>query len=559
MSENYIFNDPDKKNIQNPNKESRNSFYFSGSLKQKLRLAIDILFILVLFATLLLSYAQYKNNKNLNNFPKNINDSWAKDKQVQFKKKDIVTIEEDFHGNKSNKKRIEELIYNVKKNNIKDIPRGILLHGAPGTGKTYLAKCLAGSVKDNAPVFIVNGSQFIEMYVGLGPLRVREIFAYARQTAKNKEQKFFFIFIDEIDSISRERSSRLDSNNIEHENALNALLSEIDGFNTNSEPYGIVIGATNREQIIDPALKREGRLSENLYLDFLNEKAIEELFKYFLKKYVKDDNKLNNKSEEIFKILQQENKDEYNLLLFTLSENKSTPSDIHNLIKKFLNIYEKEKEKSNLVSYIYDAWDDLKLGPSIEQNDTNEYEKEKVIIHELGHALIAQELGFKIIRINIGTRGKIAGYTISVPKEKIFLPTYEYFENKIKILLGGTIAEEIFLENKKQVTSGAQDDLFKAKELAKIIIETGLYGLYSKNDEREIYIHKEDKERNIVLILKESYKKTKELLNGYNVEKDENNKEEKDKKQIWQKLKDHLKQNSKINGTEFEKIYYGKN
>ncbi|MDV3196297.1 MAG: AAA family ATPase [Candidatus Phytoplasma stylosanthis] len=555
MSENYIFNDTDKKNIQNPNKESQNSFYFSGLLKQKLRLAIDILFILVLLATLLLSYAQYKNNKNLNNFSKNANDSWAKDKQVEFKKEDVITIEKDFHGNKFNKERIEKLIDNVKKNNIKDIPRGILLHGAPGTGKTYLAKCLAGSVKDNAPVFIVNGSQFVEMYVGLGSSRVREIFAYARQTAKNKEQKFFFIFIDEIDSISRERSSRLDYNNTEHENTLNALLSEIDGFHTNSEPYGIVIGATNREQIIDPALKREGRLSESLYLDFLNEKAIEELFRYFLEKYVKDD----NKSKEIFEIL-KENKYEYNLLLSTLSENKSTPSDIHNLIKKFLNIYEKEKEKSNLVSYIYDAWDDLKLGPFIEQNDTNEDEKEKVIIHELGHALIAQKLGFQIIRINIGTRGKIVGYTISIPKEKNFLPTYEDFENKIKILLGGTVAEEIFSKKKNQVnteaqgkfnkniTSGAQDDLFKAKALAKIIIETGLY--CSKEDERKIYIQEKDKEESIAFILEESYKKTKELLDEYNVKED--------KKQILNKLKDHLKKNSKINRTNFEEIYDNK-
>lgn len=396
--------------------------------------------MIFLFSVGISSISNIKNVDVLNDSDK----KWAEDKIIR---ENNLTIEKDFQSSESVKQDMNELIDNIQNKDIskdisKDIPRGFLLHGPPGTGKTYLAKCLAGSLIQDASFYVVNGSEFVEKYVGVGAARIRKLFKTARETAFNKGQRYFFIFIDEIDSIGRKRSSEGNAN-IEIENSLNALLSEIDGFNSGEgkksrPPYGIVFGSTNRKDLLDEALIREGRLGKHIYLGHPNQNDIKNLLEYFIKKYK-------------FELRPGEKE----TLSQFLSKTHFTASEMNSLAKEV----NKLGNKSVKIDNFYDAWDEVFLGPKNKLKRSGS-DQERIIIHELGHAVVSKAFDFNVHRINVESRGDKGGYTLSLPNEDINLLTRDDLQKRIIILLGGRAAESIFYNS---VSIGSYDDLKKLK------------------------------------------------------------------------------------------------
>ncbi|MDC9031803.1 AAA family ATPase [Columbia Basin potato purple top phytoplasma] len=495
------------------------------SLVQKISSIILNILMIILFFGLVI---QIKNNKNLfSNDQSNV--QWALDKKV---KNNILTMH-DFHGFDSVKNDIKKLIQNIKEQS-ENIPRGFLLHGPPGTGKTYLAKCLAGSIQKHAPFFIVNGSDLVEKYVGVGALRIRSLFETAKKEANKEKKKYFFIFIDEIDSIGRKRSSDGNSANIESENTLNALLSEIDGFNSNNEPYGIVFGSTNREELLDNALIREGRLGKKIYLGHPNKKEIQQLIKFFLSK-----NKI--KFKTINKLLEKDDQG----LLNTLSSAFLTTSDINSLIKETIKL---APDKENIqIDDLYNAFDTIQMGVQNEKEQSEE-DKDKIIEHELGHALVTKALGIEVNRINVESKGQIGGYTISNSKNEIILPTQSDLIERIIILLGGRAAEAIFRSN--NISSGSSDDLKKARALAnRMVQELGM--CFKLNSDKtkiitENIISEGRQTEEINNIINNSYIIAKHIMEKYGTEEEY--------KQIFQELKRKLKTQNKMNKKDFNEL-----
>lgn len=495
------------------------------SLVQKISSIILNILMIILFFGLVI---QMKNNKNLfSNDQSNV--QWALDKKV---KNNILTIH-DFYGFNSVKNDIIKLIQNIQEQS-ENIPRGFLLHGPPGTGKTYLAKCLAGSIQKHAPFFIVNGSDLVEKYVGLGALRIRSLFETAKKEANKEKKKYFFIFIDEIDSIGRKRSSDGNAANIESENTLNALLSEIDGFNSNNTPYGIVFGSTNREELLDDALIREGRLGKKIYLGHPNKKEIQQLIQFFLMK-----NKITLKNE-LF------DKDDQGLLN-TLSSALLTTSDINSLIKETIKL---APNKENIqIDDLYNAFDTIQMGVQNEQEQSEE-DKEKIIEHELGHALVAKALGLEVNRINVESKGQIGGYTLFSFKNETILPTQSDLIERIISLLGGRAAEAIFRSN--NISSGSSDDLKKVRALANHIVqELGM--CFKLNSDKtkvitENIISEGRQTEEINNIIHNSY-----IIATYIMEKYYTDEKY---KLIFQELKRKLKTQNKMNKKDFNELKF---
>ena len=358
----------------------------------------------------------------------------------------------DVAGLKEEKEEVQELIDFLK--NPKKftkmgarIPKGVLLVGPPGTGKTLLAKAVAGEAK--VPFFYISGSDFVELFVGVGASRVRDMFKQAKQTAP------CLIFIDEIDAVGRERGTGLGGGHDEREQTLNQLLSEMDGF---SENEGIIIiAATNRPDVLDPALLRPGRFDRQVTVGRPDVKEREEILKVHAK------NKILAPSVKLKHIAER------------------TPgysgADLENLLNEAALLAVRRDKDAITMDEIDEASDRVLMGPAKTSRKVTEYEKKIVSYHEAGHAVsgIVLPNGEEVHKITIIPRGMAGGYTQMLPKEeRTLVYTKKELEEQIITLLSGRVSEEIFLN---EISTGASDDLKRATKIARSMVTE--YGMSS--------------------------------------------------------------------------------
>jgi len=319
------------------------------------------------------------------------------------------------------------------------IPRGVLLIGAPGTGKTLIAKAAANEA--NVPFYYVSGSEFVEMFVGVGASRVSNMFEMAKKTAPS------IIFIDEIDAVGRHRGAGLGGGHDEREQTLNQILVEMDGFDTNDAV--IVMAATNRPDILDPALLRPGRFDRRIILD---EPTI-------------------NDRDEILKIHARGKPLAKNVSLRKVAER--TPgfsgADLANLLNEAAILAVRKNRKQITQDDLFQSIEKVMLGPERKSRAFSKKEKEIVAYHEAGHALVAVSMPHSdpVHKVSIVSRGRAGGYTLKLPTEDRYLRSKPEFESELAVLLGGYSAEKIIF---KETTTGASNDLKVASDLARKMI-----------------------------------------------------------------------------------------
>jgi len=348
-------------------------------------------------------------------------------------------------GLKEEKEEVEELIDFLK--NPKKfqklgarIPKGVLLVGPPGTGKTLLAKAVAGEA--NVPFFYISGSDFVELFVGVGASRVRDMFKEAKQKAP------CLIFIDEIDAVGRQRGAGLGGGHDEREQTLNQLLTEMDGFGANEGI--IIIAATNRPDVLDPALLRPGRFDRQVTVSLPDSKEREAILG------VHASNKTFEGSVNLENV------------------SKRTPgfsgADLENLLNEAALLAVRRNKDKISMDEIDEATDRVLMGPAKTSRKITDKEKKLVAIHEAGHAVVGLKVRDASIvhKVTIIPRGMAGGYTMMLPKEeKIGIMTKNELESTIIGLLGGRVAEELFLG---EITTGASDDFKRATNIARSMV-----------------------------------------------------------------------------------------
>ncbi|HPZ66128.1 MAG TPA: ATP-dependent zinc metalloprotease FtsH [Defluviitoga tunisiensis] len=320
------------------------------------------------------------------------------------------------------------------------IPKGILLAGPPGTGKTLVARAVAGEA--NVPFYFMSGSDFVELFVGVGAARVRDLFREARANSPA------IVFIDELDAVGRQRGAGLGGGHDEREQTLNALLVEMDGFDPRE---GIVVmAATNRPDVLDKALLRPGRFDKKIYLDVPDLKAREEIIKVHLRgKRIAPD-------------------------IDVKSLARSTPgfvgADIENMVNEAALLAARENRDYITNEDFQEAVERIIVGPARKSRRISEKERKVVTYHELGHAILGYLLpySYPVHKITIVPRGQAAlGYTMQLPTEDRFLVTEPELRDKVVSLLGGRAAEEIVFN---EITTGASNDLKRATELVREMV-----------------------------------------------------------------------------------------
>jgi cell division protease FtsH len=324
------------------------------------------------------------------------------------------------------------------------IPRGVLLLGAPGTGKTLLAKAVAGEA--DVPFFNISGSEFVEMFVGVGASRVRDLFKNAKKNAPS------ILFIDEIDAVGRHRGAGLGGGHDEREQTLNQILVEMDGFDTKDNV--IVIAATNRPDVLDPALLRPGRFDRRVVIDMPDIKDRKEILEVHAK------NKPIAKDVDLQMIAQR------------------TPgfsgADLFNLLNEAAILTAKEDKQLIGTSEILESIEKVMMGPERKGKTFLEREKRITAYHEAGHAVVGHILPNTdpIHKISIISRGRAAGYTLNLPQEDRTFHTRAEFIDELSMLLGGYAAEKIIFND---LTTGASNDLKRASDLArKLVMKFGM-------------------------------------------------------------------------------------
>ncbi len=328
------------------------------------------------------------------------------------------------------------------------IPKGILLVGPPGTGKTLLAKAIAGEAK--VPFFSMSGSDFVEMFVGVGASRVRDLFSQAQEKAP------CIIFIDELDALGKARGVSPISSNDEREQTLNQLLAEMDGFDTKTGV--IIMGATNRPEILDPALLRPGRFDRHVLVDRPDIKGREEILKVHIRNV---------------KIAQ-----EVDLKVIAARTPGFVGADLANLVNESALLAARKGKNAVSMEEFEEAIERVTAGLEKKKRVMSKKEKEIVAYHETGHALMAESLktADPVHKISIIPRGIAAlGYTLQLPTEDRYLMTKNELLDRLSVLLGGRVAEEIIFG---QVSTGAQNDLGRATDIAKSMVKE--YGMSEK-------------------------------------------------------------------------------
>ncbi|MBO4376455.1 MAG: ATP-dependent zinc metalloprotease FtsH, partial [Lachnospiraceae bacterium] len=406
------------------------------------------------------------------------------------------------------------------------IPKGALLVGPPGTGKTLLAKAVAGEA--HVPFFSLTGSDFIEMYVGVGASRVRDLFKEASKNAP------CIVFIDEIDAIGRSRDNRYGGGNEEREQTLNQLLSEMDGFD--STKGVLILAATNRPEILDKALLRPGRFDRRIIVDKPDLKGRVEILKVHAKDVKMDET--------------------VDLEAIALATSGAVGSDLANMINEAAINAVKNKREYVTQKDLFEAVEQVLVGKEKKDRIMSKEERKIVSYHEVGHALLSalQKNTEPVQKITIVPRTMGAlGYVMHVPEEEKYLNSEKELHEMIVGLLGGRAAEEIVFDT---VTSGASNDIEKATDVAKSMVtqygmskKFGLIGLATVENKyldgraalncSDVTAAEVDKE--VMRILKECYEEAKKLLS--------------ENRDVMDKIAEYLIEKETITGKEFMKIF----
>lgn len=409
------------------------------------------------------------------------------------------------------------------------IPKGVLMVGQPGTGKTYISRATAGEA--GVPFFTISGSDFVEMFVGVGASRVRDLFNEAKKNAP------CIVFIDEIDAVGRRRGAGLGGGNDEREQTLNQLLVEMDGFDGN---LGIIIlAATNRPDVLDPALLRPGRFDRQIVIGMPDIKAREEIFRLYTKNKPLD----TDVSPEIL----------------AKRTPGFSPADIENLINEAALLTARRNGTKIRMDEIEEATTKVMAGPQKKSRVISDAEKKLTAYHEAGHAVVMRAIpgSDPVHQITIIPRGMAGGFTMWLPEEDRFFETKGHMIDNIKHLLGGRVAEELKLDD---ISTGASNDLERATGIARQMITK--YGFseklgpvsFSSNDEvflgrdfstRQNYSEEvaSEVDHEIRALLSECYAETKKILQ----ENDE----------AFERVAQALLLVETLDGDQFERLYNG--
>jgi cell division protease FtsH len=410
---------------------SGDSVFFSSVL--------PILVPIILFAVIIFFF--FRQIQGANNRAMTFGQSGAR--QVDVNKKDRVTFK-DVAGAKEAKEELMEVVEFLKHPKKflalgAKIPRGVLLMGSPGTGKTMLAKAVAGEA--DVPFFSISGSEFVEMFVGVGASRVRDLFKKAKKNSP------CIVFIDEIDAVGRQRGSGLGGSHDEREQTLNQILVEMDGFDT--ETNVIVIAATNRPDVLDPALMRPGRFDRQVILDKPDVKERQAILDVHKKNKPLADGA---DMEEVA---------------------KRTPgfsgADLANILNEAAILTARRNKHKISQDELLESIEKVSIGPERKSHLLSEAEKKLTAYHEAGHALVASMLEHAdpVHKVSIISRGRAAGYTMTIPQEDKKMQRRSEFVDELAVMLGGHAAEkQVFGE----VSTGAHNDLKRATNLARRMI-----------------------------------------------------------------------------------------
>ena len=380
------------------------------------------------------------------------------------------------------------------------IPKGVLLFGPPGTGKTLLARAVAGEA--GVPFFSISGSDFVEMFVGVGASRVRDLFEQAKKSAP------CIVFIDEIDAVGRQRGAGLGGGHDEREQTLNQLLVEMDGFGLNEGI--IIIAATNRPDILDPALLRPGRFDRHIVVDKPDVKGRQEILK------------VHTKGKPVEK--------DANLDVLARRTPGFTGADLSNLVNEAALLSARRNKKRIGMQELEESIERVVAGPERKSKVISDKDKKLTAYHEAGHALIAMLMpdADPVHKVSIIPRGRAGGYTLMLPKEDRNYATRSELTEQLRTLLGGRVAEAVVLE---EISTGAQNDLERATDLArKMICEFGMSDVlgpitFGRRQDTQVFLGRDiardrnyseevaysiDKE--VRRLIEEAYEKTEQML-----------------------------------------------